>query len=147
MIVRGVRVQIVSSVAGAEDGITVGAGAYNVVIDHVSVRGASDENIGINNAHDVTVSWSILAEPIDSHNTNMLLTEQTTRVSVHHNLFIKARRRNPDIAYSDIAQAPEVQADVRNNLMWDVSGGGSHHAAQERNLSGDIKDYMSISLR
>jgi hypothetical protein len=127
VIVQGIRVHIINDKAGEEDGITVAEGAYNVVIQNVSIRGASDENIGINNAQDVTVSWSILAEPIDSHSTNMLITDHAKRISVHHNLFIKASRRNPWVDYDEVAEAPEIQADVRNNLMWDVSGGSSNH--------------------
>ena len=64
VIIRGVRVHIVNNVPGQEDGIAIVAGAFNIVIDHVSVRGASDENIGINNAHDITISSSILADPL-----------------------------------------------------------------------------------
>jgi Viral BACON domain len=57
----------------------------------------------------------------------MLIYQESTRISVHHNLFLGAQRRNPWVHYSDVAEAPEIQADVRNNLMWDVSGGPGHH--------------------
>lgn len=129
VIVQGIRVRITSEDPGVEDGITIRAGAHNVVIDHVSISGASDESIGIvdDTTRDITVSWSILADPIASHNTNMLISFKARRISLHHNLFIQAERRNPWIAYEEGLIAPEIQADVRNNLMWDVSGTGTDH--------------------
>jgi hypothetical protein len=67
VIVRGIRVR-----NSLGDGININTGAYNIVIDHVSIHGSADGNIDItNNSHDVTVSWSILAEPIESHSMNM----------------------------------------------------------------------------
>ncbi|MGH8009371.1 MAG: hypothetical protein ACREQ3_20465 [Candidatus Binatia bacterium] len=128
VIVQGIRMRITATQTSGEDGISIGSGAYNIVIDHCSVSGATDESIGItDDAHDVTVSWSILGNPVDGHNTNMLIGFGATRISLHHNLFIQAQRRNPWVAYDPVASAPEVQADVRNNLMWDVSGAGSDH--------------------
>jgi pectate lyase len=129
IVVHGLRVRIVNDRYGKEDGIAVGAGAYNVVIDHVSVCCASDENIAIvgNNTRDVTVSWSLLVEPREFHPTNMLIAYEALRTSIHHNIFMKARRRNPWINYSRERPAPEIQADVRNNLMWDVSAGSTNH--------------------
>jgi hypothetical protein len=134
VIVRGIRVQIAANVS-AEDGIAIISGAHNIVIDHVSIRGATDESIGLNDVQDVTVSWSILADPIDSHNTNMLITNRARRISIHHNLFLRADRRNPWVAWvleEDLGvvtppEAPEIQADIVNNLMWDVSGSDSDH--------------------
>jgi hypothetical protein len=134
LIIRGLRVHIVNNVPGTEDGITLLAGANNIVIDHVSIRGASDENIGINNAHDITVSWSILADPLGPRKTNMLITNGASRISVHHTLFFKANRRNPWITWLEQVpsstlppESPEIVADVRNNLMWEVSSEDSGH--------------------
>jgi hypothetical protein len=133
VIIRGIRVHIVNNVPGQEDGIAIVAGAHNIVIDHVSVRGASDENIGINNSHDITISWSILAEPLAPRRTNMLITNGANRITLHHNLFFKADRRNPWITWLELVpsslppQSPEVVADVRNNLMWEVSNEESSH--------------------
>ena len=59
VIVRGIRVR-----DSLLDGMQVAAGAYNVVIDHVSVHGSGDGSLDITeDARDVTVSWSILAQP------------------------------------------------------------------------------------
>ena len=129
IIVRGIRVRLTSQQPGVEDGITISHRASHVVIDHVSISGASDESIGIvSGAHDVTVAWSILATPFLGHHTNMLVFSKATRLSIHHNLFFEASRRNPWVAYNKAGErAPELQADVRNNVMWDVSGAGTDH--------------------
>ena len=123
VIVRGLRVQIVNNQATVEDGIAI-HGTSNVVIDHVSVRGATDENIGINNARDVTISWSLLAEPLSSH--AMLIVNRASRISVHHNLFVKAQQRNPQVSYGDGSNGlhdPDTTLDMRNNLVWDWGAG------------------------
>jgi subtilase family serine protease len=149
VIVRGLRVAVVSSAAGTQDGIQ--CAGDNVVIDHVSVRGASDENIGLNGCTNATVSWSILGSPIDGHSTNMLIIgAQTYRVSVHHNLFVDADRRNPWLNQGDIGRSPmqSIQADIRNNLMWDVGGGGSHHgtAVYDGSTANIVNNYYKARV-
>lgn len=115
VIVRGIRVRD-SSI----DGIQVAYGAYNVVIDHVSIRGSADGNIDITEgSRDVTVSWSILAEPV-GESKNMLVKYNPSRVTLHHNLFVRARQRNPQIRVDDAGTpATETTVDMRNNLVWD----------------------------
>lgn len=109
------------------DGITVKNGAHHVVIDHVSVDGCADGNIDITRgAHDVTVQWSVLS----NCNKNMLINYQAQRLSIHHNLFVDSRFRNPDVSYTDEFTpnvSPGTTADVSNNLVWNWgrSGGGT----------------------
>ena len=70
-----------------------GAGAFNVVIDHVSSTGARDDGMTITHgAHDVTVQYSYLAG-----NTRGLFSkyEGTHNVSVHHSLLQKNWMRSP----------------------------------------------------
>jgi pectate lyase len=120
VIVRGIRVR---DTAAGKDGITI-VGVSNIVIDHVSVSGFGDGAIDVtDDAHDVTIQWSILAEGTPEHNLAMLIKYGTTRVTVHHNLFIKTWDRNPLCGGSDVATAiaPEVVCDVRNNLIWNYS--------------------------
>ncbi len=139
VIVRGIRVR-----DAWDDGIRVAYGAYNVVIDHVSVHGSADGNIDITeDARDVTVSWSVLAEPKScGHNAtaacrtgrevsneptakNMLICYNASRVTLHHNLFVSAAQRNPmactnsPMAGTTLAVDPDTTLDMRNNLVWD----------------------------
>ena len=110
-----------------QDGIQVAAAAYNVLIDHVSVQNSGDGNIDITQTgtRDVTVAWSILAQPAGEEK-NMLLAFQQTRVTLHHDIFIAAQQRNPQVTYDDSAartQDTDTTLDMRNNLVWDWRGG------------------------
>lgn len=116
VIVRGIKVR-----NAVNDGIQLRAGAYNVVIDHVSIHGSGDGNLDITKgSHDVTVSWSILAEPAGKQK-NMLISRNPSRISVHHNIFVKARQRNPKVKTE--APATDTTIDMRNNLVWDWGEG------------------------
>ena len=110
VIVRGIRIRDADI-----DGIQVASGAYNVVIDHVSVAGSRDGNIDITESHDVTVSWSI----IGMNDKNMLVKYNASRVTLHHNVFGGSAQRSPQIRIDDstTAVATDVTADIRNNVI------------------------------
>ncbi len=122
VIIRGIRIR-----NAARDGIWITDGAYNVVVEHVSISGSGDGNIDITRegTRDVTVAWSILAEPAGEEK-NMLLAFRQTRVTLHHNLFALAQQRNPQVTYDDTAsrsQDGDTTLDMRNNLVWNWRGG------------------------
>lgn len=114
VIVRGLRVR-----NSPIDGIQVAYGAYNVVIDHVSIQGSGDGDLDITeSSHDVTVSWSILAEPASGK--TMLIKYNPSRVTLHHNLFVRGVSRNPNVSIdNDSTPATDTTLDMRNNLVWD----------------------------
>ena len=122
IVIRGLRIR-----DARQDGIWVTDAAYNVLIEHVSVHNAFDGNIDItrDGTRDVTVAWSVLAEPAGEEK-NMLIAFLPTRVSLHHNLFIAARQRNPQVTYDDSdarRQDTETTLDMRNNLVWNWRSG------------------------
>ena len=101
--------------------------ASSVLIEHVSVHNSFDGNIDItrDGTRDVTVAWSVLAEPAGEEK-NMLIAFLPTRVSLHHNLFIAAQQRNPQVTYDDSAartRDTDTTLDMRNNLLWNWRGG------------------------
>jgi pectate lyase len=126
IVIRGVRIRNPGVYSSEGDGITMKNNVYNILVDHVSVDGATDGNIDITRgAHDVTVQWSVL-----SHSgKNMLINYQADRVSLHHNLWVDAPWRNPNIQYTDGSTSVDANttADFRNNLVWGWgdSGGGT----------------------
>jgi hypothetical protein len=126
VIVRGIRVRGAGTSADKEqtDGIHIVKGAYNVVIDHVSIHGSEDGNLDIGTgARNVTVSWSIFAEPRGTQK-NMLIKYNPSRVTLHHNIFVRARQRNPQVRIDDAGTpAADTTLDMRNNLVWDWGGG------------------------
>jgi pectate lyase len=121
--VRGVRIR-----NSAADGITIRDGAYNILVDHVSIKGATDGSIDITRgAFDVTIQWSILAENVPSHNLLSLVDYQALRVTFHHNLFVKGQSRNPHSGWDNTFATfpPDTVTDIRNNLIWDFSDYGT----------------------
>ncbi len=121
--IRGIRIRDATATKGT-DGITVAFGAYNIIIDHVSVQGSADGNIDITeDSHDVTVSWSILAEPAGTQK-NMLIKFNPSRVTLHHNIFVNSRQRNPQASIDDAGTpATDTTLDMRNNLVWEWGAG------------------------
>jgi pectate lyase len=123
VIVRGLRIR-----NAAIDGIQIANNAHHIVVDQVSVQGSGDGNIDITEgSQDVTVSWSILAEPA-GQGKNMLIKYNPLRVTVHHNLFVSAKQRNPQARVDDPGTvATGLVLDMRNNVVWNWSNGSGTH--------------------
>lgn len=111
-----------------EDGITVGEGGRKVILDHLSVSWAVDENIStvgdgipgtedadVLESSDVTIQWSISSEGLNCafqgqcHSKGLLA--YGNKLSVHHNLFAHNSARNPQSDGGDIA-------DYVNNVTY-----------------------------
>lgn len=121
VVVRGLRVRDATG-GQATDCIQIAAGTHDVVIDHVSVQGCADGAIDITGGvRDVTVAWSILAEPRSGK--TMLITDDTSRVTLHHNLFVRGQRRNPTVTRVGSPRTTELTLDMRNNVIWNWGGG------------------------
>ncbi|MGH8055840.1 MAG: hypothetical protein ACREOH_01190, partial [Candidatus Entotheonellia bacterium] len=134
VIVQGIRVR---NSLGCDKGCSSYGGgllivheAYNVVVDHVSVQGSQNFAISVNKgAHDITIQWSLFAENQGKTQLLSLISgwpkgvgAPTGRISMHHNLLMKANERLPQVKFSEVGvQAPDVQIDLRNNLIWDWS--------------------------
>jgi len=95
-------------------------GAYNVVIDHVSVSWGEDETISTwYGAHDITISWSIISEALnrsrhqkETHSAGLLVGNSSYNVSIHHNLLAHNDFRNPLIIDGGTH-------DIVNNIIYD----------------------------
>jgi hypothetical protein len=93
-------------------------------VDHVSIHGSADGNLDVTeDSGDVTVSWSLLAEPA-GEGKNLLVKYHASRVTLHHNLFVGARQRNPQARVDDAGTtATALTVDMRNNVVWDWRNG------------------------
>jgi len=120
IIVRGIRVR-----NSAGDGLHVSKRAHDIVIDRSSVAFAGDGNIDITEgAYNVTVSRTILAEPAAGNKNMLIMYDSPRRITLHHNLFIKAESRSPQVQTDGFGTpATETTVDMRNNVIWDWSGG------------------------
>ena len=147
VLIHHVRVRVGDSPSGPDpvqrDGIRIGDGAFNVVVDHCSVSWAIDEGISVSatsSVHDVTFPSCIVSDnlyrslhPKGPHSKGALLFDRAKDVALVGNLFAHNWDRNPGIGGG-------VTAVVVNNVMYDsrywVSGiWGSREVAGPTTLS------------
>jgi pectate lyase len=150
VVVRGLRIRDIVRAAGRDtqfDGIQVSDGAFNVVIDHVSVDGADDGSVDVTgDSHDVTVSWSILARP--KAGKNMLVKYRASRVTIHHNLLVEGGSRNPQVELGDSsAPAADTIVDVRNNVVWNFRAGTRISGGANGNVVGNYYSKRSGAIQ
>ncbi len=138
IIARGIRIRgTVGPESAGADGFQI-VGVKSFVIDHVSIDRWGDGSIDIAGESGITsqngtVQWSIFGKGRESQDKSLLIKYKSTRISLHHNLFINSHDRSPYIAWTDnAAETPtEVVADFRNNLVWnyDWTGTSVRHRA------------------
>ena len=118
VIVRAIRIRNAPA-----DGVQIFSAAYNVVVDHVAIHGSGDGNLDITNgSRDVTVSWSIFAEPLSRK--SMLIKNNPARITLHHNIFVKGQTRNPQVSIDQAVTAgSDITLDMWNNLIFDWGAG------------------------
>jgi hypothetical protein len=125
------------------DGIGVGNGARDVIIDHCSVSWASDEGLTCNGAVDrVTVQWCLIAEGLGRHGYGSIIGSINGSLSYHHNLYVSNISRLPRPAgFED--QGGVVTWDFRNNVIYNWGhttgyngnyGSRPDHTAERGNL-------------
>lgn len=138
VLIQHLAIRVGDRVAGprpnARDGVTIHGkeqAAYNIVLDHLSVAWALDENVSTygDNVHDVTFSNSIFSEglyhsihPDGPHSMGMLIGEGSARISVHHCLFAHNNDRNP-------RQKAGTSLEFINNLVYNWGGRSGAHMA------------------
>jgi len=135
VIIRYVRLRPgpTSSASCCGSGIEASNGSSNVIIDHVSISWAVDQNANVwYDSHNVTYQWDIISEPLncsdhsggECHGYNMILGNgwlddngncmpggcTFNNISIHHNLFSEATERNPRIETGPI--------NVVNNVVY-----------------------------
>jgi len=129
------------------DAISIsGTDAHDVILDHVSLSWAVDENAEIfAGARDITIQWSILAEGLacsnheksivpggtgpcptggNPHSRGMTISAAPggiapDNISLHHNLFAHNTVRHPNISSATFV-------DLVNNVMYDFETAGSN---------------------
>lgn len=113
------------------DGISIGAvppsAAHSVVIDHLSVTWALDENLSTAYplTHDITISNSLIAEglhdsihPKGPHSKGIMIGNDSNRITLYRNVIAAHHERNPYIK-------PGASVEMLNNIVygWGSPGG------------------------
>ncbi|MGB5713563.1 MAG: hypothetical protein WBM44_21965, partial [Waterburya sp.] len=117
---------------GNLDALTIAGGrgeVYNTIVDHSSFSWATDEIVSVyNDAHNITIQWSIIAEGLDCsthvedgeqqcHSMGLLLaSEGQKNISIHHNLLAHNKRRNPLVKTTGVV-------DIVNNVVYNPGFG------------------------
>jgi hypothetical protein len=116
---------------GDPDNISIFSGSYNIVLDHLSLSGSFDENLGMfNSNHDITVQNCIIGHGNPAgEKLGSMAGKYSLRVTYYHHLFPEAYYRNPAIGYDvdgGTGQiAPSIVADVVNNVVWNYPTHGT----------------------
>jgi hypothetical protein len=102
----------------ANDGIGIGAGTFNIVLDHLSVTGSPDGNVDIGQTavHNVTVANSLIYRAT-GEGKNSLVAYRPQCISYVGNL-LAGIQRNPQVRFDDNgAVSPGLTMDLVNNLI------------------------------
>lgn len=110
----------------------------NVMLDHLSASWATDENLTLTNANNVTLQYSINAEALDYFNPPQTPPRHAFgslfgsayddgRMTIHHTLYAHNRLRNARTTAG--GRIPPV-LDFRNNVIYDSKEATSHTGSQ-----------------
>ncbi len=148
VIIRYIRCRPGDDMGEAVDGLTVGEGSYNVIIDHCSVSWGVDETLSVADhgsgpLGNVTIQWCMITEslncsvhPKGCHGYGSLIDGcYGNRYTFHHNLYAHHRGRSPrpgNYLTSDIDPVGLV-LDFRNNVIYNWSGSYAGYNADGAN--------------
>ncbi len=158
VLVQHIRVRVGDDPKGpkpdSRDGFTIKTNGslgttYNVVIDHVSVSWAVDENMSTwkHYVHDVTVTNSIISEglwnsihPKGKHSMGFLVGPGTKKIFVAGNLFAHNNKRNMEVH-------GKTSTLFVNNLIYNwhgPKGTASHYGSSQGRLDASVVGNVYI---
>ncbi len=120
----------------------------NVIIDHCSMSWSTDEVFSVYASDSTTFQWNMMSEPLNysyHYETGDKDYEHHgyggiwggRHLSAHHNLFAHCNNRTP--RFDGIRNAPEENADLRNNVIYDF--GGNNVYAGEGGTYNVVNNY------
>ena len=147
VIIRHIRIK--HGVVGGASGSGICTETKRILVDHCTVTEAVDQAFDVcGGGHDVTAQWCIIGVGSKTghpkgfdHSAGPFIAYGGTRVTLHHNLILKNRMRNPFL-YGDYKldyrnQTPPI-ADVVNNTIFDCYQGTLVGAGMRANLVGNF---------
>lgn len=124
-----------------------GGDTYNVVLDHVSVSWAEDENVSmIGDLHDVTISNSIISEALnrsrhakETHSAGLLITD-TNNFTIRDTILAHNGFRNPDITNNYLQV--RMLGELVNNVIYNWGSLGT----ELQNISAEGSDAIRVNI-
>jgi len=153
VLIQHIAIRPGDSTAGAKaidrDGISIGnegsTAAYNVVLDHLSLTSAVDENLSTAylGTRDVTIRGCIIAEglhrsihPKGPHSKGILIGDGSRRITLMRNLIAMNEERNPYLK-------PGTSVEFINNAVF---GWGERAPSSLCNLTNNTGNVEPVSL-
>ena len=111
----------------------------DIIVDHISASWATDENLTLTNAQNVTMQYSISAESLDYFNPDQSPTRHAFgslfgsstdggKMTIHHSVYAHNRLRNARTTGASDGGLPVL--DFRNNIVYDAKELTSHSGSQ-----------------
>jgi len=119
---------------GGDDTLRI-SGAQRVIADHMSFANATDENVEVSRSQDVTIQYSVIAEPVGDHYRygGVLINYSRDRfplanITLHHNVWNGVHGRLPEISCEENGDGPgttncsgrRLRIEVSSNVLFDV---------------------------
>jgi pectate lyase len=125
VVVRFIRSRLGDEDKQESDGITLGNGVRNVILDHCSATWSVDEALSTaGNINNATIQWCLIGEALNhsihakgAHGYGSLARADGA-VSWLHNLWAHNNSRNPRLG-DNYGRGSHPQFDVRYNVMYD----------------------------
>jgi hypothetical protein len=95
-----------------------------LILDHISVSWAADENIDVCNSRELTIQWSAIEESETEghekgqHNFGLIMGYKGHSATVHHNLFAHHLRRAPLSGLEVLDHRNNVIYNMRRGIYW-----------------------------
>ncbi len=111
---------------GAGDGLRLHRAKLGI-IDHLSIGNASDEAVQISLSSDMSLQHTLIAETLGEHYTlgGLLLNYSDpargyplTRLSIHHNMFVRIFGRVPEISRENIPDSGVMELELSSNVLY-----------------------------
>lgn len=142
VIVRHLRFRPGDEAKKAVDGMSIGATARDVIIDHCSVSWSVDECLSVSGSGgNITVQWCIIAEALNRsvhhkgpHGYGALVRADGD-VTYHHNIFAHHSSRSPRPGTWEDEGKRGIILDFRNNVVYGWGSRAGYSSKDRANMN------------
>lgn len=143
VIVRHLRMRPGDPMKKVVDGVSIGSGSRDVILDHCSVSWSVDECLSVSGGDitNITVQWCLIAESLNRsvhhkgpHGYGSLVRADGD-VSYHHNIYAHHSSRNPRPGTYEDEGKRGIILDFRNNVIYGWGARAGYSSADRANIN------------